>query len=86
MEIKEDKKRQLQKTHDRAIVTHGRAVIPEGTHGPCVQPCVFNSTHGRPCVLARPCVVAYCAFLISFSTSFKEFFELFERALLESNY
>jgi len=26
-------KGQLQRTHSRATVTHGRAVIPEGTHG-----------------------------------------------------
>ena len=31
MEIKEDKKGQLQKTHGRATVTNGRAVIPEGS-------------------------------------------------------
>ena len=47
MEIKEDKKGQLQKTHGRATVTHGRAVIPEGTHGWTHSRAVIpEGTHG----------------------------------------
>ena len=54
IKIKEDKKRQLQKTHGRATVTHGRAVIPEGTHGwthdrASNRACLTRRTAARAC-------------------------------------
>jgi len=76
MEIKEDKKRQLQRTHGCPTVTHGRVVIPEGTHG-----WTHNRASNRACLTRRMAVRVGTAVRRRVLCVFNSLYEQFSRDL-----